>query len=164
MIGLALFAVLAATVPAASQCGGVDDQSPEPLCRKIAELGKFESAKFGPQVAGVQTIEAFYQREWGTGFHNQSVALLQADHGQFRVLWTHESISAGADPFNANSDEATVFRWKVSPDGAEIVVTGTHTLGHVTDLWTGKAVGRTQSLPSERYCFQPKARVFSECR
>jgi hypothetical protein len=127
------------------------------------KLGRFIAAQSGPQVGGRPTIAVRYEPEWGTNLYSEGVALLQRRGQQYRVLWSHDVVTATAG-LRGVPDEATVYVWTFDPGTHRIAVRGSRTVGKVLKIRTGEARGQRTRLPAETYCFVRASARFQRCR
>lgn len=132
-----------------ARCWSLDLQAAVPLCRAIAELGRFNEAKLGPVVGGRATVEALFEPDYGTGFRNQSVALLQEVGGSWQVIWEHRAIDG---EYLSPKQSETHFRWKYLDRATRIRIDGVKVEGP-----------KRSALPVEMVCFQAEARRFEPC-
>jgi hypothetical protein len=162
VIGLAALACCPAFAAGLPSCDATDEPPSDPICRKISDLGRFESARVGPSLGGNPTVEVLYADAWGTNIREQSVALIQTLGGEAQVLWTHKTLDLSSTPL-VERDEATVYRWTYAQSGERIIVIGTRTVGQIADMWNGIARGRSRRLVAEQYCFATGSHSFTRC-
>ncbi len=122
-------------------------------------LGRVEAAGFmrqlkpGPVLAGVgPTVLIEATVSTGTGVREDLVRVVAMVDGAAKVLWEHTSLKTDAgSPATAFEEK---WRWKFSPDGQRVEVTGTRTAAGKR----GKA-----ALPKASYCWDDGKRAFGGC-
>lgn len=144
-------------------CHPDDRRAPAGFCELVEELGRFESARSGPVVDGIPTMEVFYSPAWGTGIHIQSVALVSPTTQGFKVLWSHLVLEVSDVMPDRYPASANVYEWRYAPDARRITVTGTRTEGAVVDMREGRVDGERTSLPDEAWCYVTGIRAFESC-
>lgn len=162
LIGLGAFTCCPAFAAGPPSCDATDETPDDPICQAVSDLGRFELARVGPSLGGKSTVEVLYADAWGTSIREQSVALIQRVGGRARILWTHKTLDLSSTPL-VERDEATVYRWTYAQGGERINVSGTRTIGQITDMWNGIARGRSRRLAAEQYCFDAASNSFERC-
>jgi len=156
LVGLLLAAAALGSATDAQNCMSSDASARTAICAKIEKLGRFDSAKAGPIVGGAATVEVLHEPQYGTGFKQQSVTLLQAVGAEWRPLWTHLSEDTRFDP-QSDAEDRTIYRWRYEADGSRVRVTGSHT------NQSSKGRHHRRRLAAEAYCFTRTDRQFDRC-
>jgi hypothetical protein len=117
----------------------------------------------GPAVAGRPTLVAVYRRSGDASLRAQSVALLRYAGPGLAVVWRHEISDLSEDVLRPGRGIALSWRWRFSPDGRVIRVTGERATGELADLSRGSATGVTRRLRPQTFCWIPGRRRFDRC-
>ena len=120
---------------------------------RVQEAGFMRQLKPGPVLAGVgPTVLIEATMVTGTGLREDKVRVVALVDGAAKVLWEHASLKTDAgSPATAFEEK---WRWKFSPDGKRVEVTGTKTEAGKR----GKA-----ALPKAAFCWDDDRRVFGGC-
>lgn len=117
----------------------------------------------GPSVAGRPTLQAVYRRSRGASLRAQSVALLRYAGPGLVVVWRHEISDLSEDPLRSGRGIVLSWRWRFSPDGRVIRVTGERAVGALSDLRRDSATGVARRLRPQAFCWIPGRRRFDRC-
>jgi hypothetical protein len=126
-------------------------------------LGPILRIRPGPAVAGRPTLEAVYRRDDVAALRAQSVALLRYAPPRLAVVWRHELSEVSADVARPGLGVAVSWRWRFSPDGRVIRVTGERAAGALGDLRRGSVAGVSRRLRPQAFCWIPGRRRFDRC-
>ena len=120
---------------------------------QVEEAGFMRQLKPGPVLTGVgPTVLLESTTATGTGFREDKVRVVALVDGAAKVLWEHASLKTDAGTPATSSEEK--WRWKFSPDGKRVEVSGARTAA-------GKR-GRA-ALPKAAFCWDDGRRVFAGC-
>lgn len=126
-------------------------------------IGPILHIRPGPTVAGRPTLQAIYRRSGGASHRAQSVALVRYAGPGLVVVWRHEITHLSEDALRPGRGIALSWRWRFSPDGRVIRVTGERAVGALSDLRRDSATGVTRRLRPEAFCWIPGRRRFDRC-
>jgi len=126
-------------------------------------VGPIVRIRPGPAVAGRPTLEALYRRNGGTSLRMQSVALLRYDGPGLAIVWRHEISDLSEDASKPGRGIALSWRWRFSPDGRVIRVTGERAAGAIAELRRDSATGVARRLRPQTFCWIPGRRRFDRC-
>ena len=120
---------------------------------RVQEAGFMRQLKPGPVLTGVgPTVLIEATTATGTGFREDKVRVVALVDGAAKVLWEHASLKSDAGaPATAFEEK---WRWKFSPDGKRVEVTGART--------AAEKRGKT-ALPKAAFCWDDGRRVFGGC-
>jgi hypothetical protein len=113
----------------------------------------------GPTVAGRPTVQAIYRRNDG----ETSVVLLRYAPPGLAVVWRHEVSDVSEDAARPDRGVALSWRWRFTPDGRVIRVTGERAMGALDDLRRGSVGGVPRRLRPQAFCWIPGRRRFDRC-
>lgn len=126
-------------------------------------VGPIVRIRPGPVLSGRPTLQAIYRRGGGASVRDQSVALIRHGRVGLAVVWRHEISDVSEDPLRPGRGIALTWRWRFSPDGRVIRVTGERATGALADLRRESATGVSRRLRSQLFCWIPGRRRFDRC-
>jgi hypothetical protein len=127
-------------------------------------VGPILRIRLGPIVAGRPTLQAISRRSRGASLRGQSVALVRYTGPGLVVVWRHEISDLSEDPSRPDRGVELSWRWRFSPDGRVIRLTGERAAGALSDLRRDSATGVVRRLRPQTYCWIPGRRRFDRCQ
>jgi hypothetical protein len=129
----------------------------------VEPVGPILHIRPGPAVDGQPTLVAIYGRSGGASLRNQSVALLRYAAPGLAVVWRHELSDISEDAVRPGRGVALSWRWRFSPDGRVIRVTGERAVGALSDLRRDSASRVARRLRAQTFCWIPGRGRFDRC-
>ena len=126
-------------------------------------VGPIVRIRPGPIIAGRPTLQAIYRRNDGTSLHGQSIALVRYGRPGLALVWRHEITDLSEDPLRPGRGVALSWRWRFSPNGRVIRVTGERAFGALSDLRRDSTTGVPRRLRPQAFCWIPGRRRFDRC-